>query len=192
MLPIVSNIRVFVHWSEQTVFAGEDIECQITFKNVAVASETPRSSHPSNLNGLVIGGARQRKTSPLQSTGVQGKNGAGEAFQIGVPNRGHRSTLSLNVPMTKEDPQRGNNFRSTETGDVALQGRSHRRSVSIVSLGRSEAIGEERLGKNSTVEGSRRPLRGHARASSLQIVPRRSVGSGASPQSGRYCYLSYE
>ncbi|KAL2160861.1 hypothetical protein VTH06DRAFT_1058, partial [Thermothelomyces fergusii] len=28
-----SNIRVFVRWHEQAVFAGEELKCTITFKN---------------------------------------------------------------------------------------------------------------------------------------------------------------
>jgi hypothetical protein len=35
-----SNIQVFVKWRDQTIFAGENVECTITFKNVAdTASE---------------------------------------------------------------------------------------------------------------------------------------------------------
>ncbi|KAJ5666367.1 uncharacterized protein N7477_008815 [Penicillium maclennaniae] len=30
-----SNIQVFVKWKDQTIFAGENVECTITFKNVA-------------------------------------------------------------------------------------------------------------------------------------------------------------
>ena len=42
-----SNIRVFVRWHEQVVFAGEELKCTITFKNVArlpTASSSPSSS----------------------------------------------------------------------------------------------------------------------------------------------------
>ncbi|KAJ5305444.1 uncharacterized protein N7443_005104 [Penicillium atrosanguineum] len=35
-----SNIQVFVNWRDQTIFAGENVECTITFKNIAdTASE---------------------------------------------------------------------------------------------------------------------------------------------------------
>ncbi|KAL6855289.1 Golgi membrane exchange factor (Ric1p-Rgp1p) subunit [Amphichorda felina] len=39
---VPSNIRVFVHWHEQTVFAGEEVKCTITFKNVASTHDQQR------------------------------------------------------------------------------------------------------------------------------------------------------
>ncbi|KAM0231146.1 hypothetical protein ACHAPO_008762 [Fusarium lateritium] len=30
---VPSNIRVFIRWHDQTVFAGEEVKCTITFKN---------------------------------------------------------------------------------------------------------------------------------------------------------------
>ncbi|KAF4123655.1 RAB6A-GEF complex partner protein 2 [Geosmithia morbida] len=39
-----SNLRVFVHWHDQTIFAGEEVKCTITFKNVA--SDSDRSQKP--------------------------------------------------------------------------------------------------------------------------------------------------
>ncbi|KAH6990666.1 Rgp1-domain-containing protein [Ilyonectria sp. MPI-CAGE-AT-0026] len=42
-----SNIRVFIRWHEQTVFAGEEVKCTITFKNVALSSSPLfHSSYP--------------------------------------------------------------------------------------------------------------------------------------------------
>ncbi|KAJ5907403.1 Reduced growth phenotype protein 1 [Penicillium taxi] len=49
-----SNIQVFVKWKDQTIFAGENVECTITFKNVAKTE-----SEASNLEG----GQHQRKVS---------------------------------------------------------------------------------------------------------------------------------
>ena len=39
MVAMPSDLQVFVKWKEQTVFAGEDVECTITFKNVAEIAE---------------------------------------------------------------------------------------------------------------------------------------------------------
>src|SRR3569833_1986471 len=38
------NIRVFIRWHDQTVFAGEEVKCRITFKKVA-PSQPPSNSH---------------------------------------------------------------------------------------------------------------------------------------------------
>src|SRR5277367_3160708 len=103
MSPFTSNIRVFVQWSEQTVFAGEDIECQITFKNVAAVPNAPRSSsHPGSLNGFTPGGGRERKSTPLQTPAAQGNNNISQNSRTAPSSRGHRSTLSLNVPVGSE------------------------------------------------------------------------------------------
>lgn len=186
MLPSPSNIRVFVQWSEQTVFAGEDIECQITFKNVAAVPNTPRSSpHPSSLNGFTLGGGRERKSTPLQTPAVQGKNTISHNSRAAPSGRGHRSTLSLNVPVGSGRSNQVPGPRNSDHSEVGTEDRSHKRSVSIISLGISEGPGDEVITQRNVAEGSRRPSRGHIRASSLQIVPRRSSTNGAGPLSGR-------
>jgi len=187
MLPSTSNIRVFVQWSEQTVFAGEDIECQITFKNVATVPNAPRSSsHPGSLNGFTPGGGRERKTMPLQPPAAQGKNNTLQNSRAAPSGRGHRSTLSLNVPVSSGRSNQGPGPRDSGHSEVGTEERSHKRSVSIISLGISEDPGDEAITQRNATEGSRRPSRGHVRASSLQIVPRRSGTNGAGPLSGRF------
>jgi RAB6A-GEF complex partner protein 2 len=185
MLPSTSSIRVFVQWSDQTVFAGEDIECQITFRNVASVSNPPRSSsHPGSLNGFT-GRERQRKTSPLQTPALQAKNSSIPNSRAATSNRGHRSTLSLNVPVGSGRVTQSSGTRNNRPNEAVLEQRPHRRSVSIISLGISEPPGDETASLNTVGEGSRRPSKGHVRASSLQIVPRRSGINGAGPMSGR-------
>ncbi|GJN74177.1 intracellular protein transport protein (Sat1) [Purpureocillium lilacinum] len=46
-----SNIRVFVHWAEQTVFAGEDVKCTVTFKNVAPDQSQQRQKQQTQQQG---------------------------------------------------------------------------------------------------------------------------------------------
>jgi hypothetical protein len=187
MLPSPSNIRVFVQWSEQTVFAGEDIECQITFKNVAAVPNASRSSsHPSSLNGFPPGGGRERKSTPVQTLATQGKNTVSQNSRAAPSGRGHRSTLSLNVPVGSGQSNQGPGLRNSGHGEVGPEDRSHKRSVSIISLGISEDPGDEAITQHNVAEGSQRPSRGHIRASSLQIVPRRSGTNGAGPLSGKF------
>src|SRR6187551_2705365 len=83
------NIRVFVSWREQTVFAGEDVECRITFKNVAHAKATPAHlRHPNS--------DRARQNSPLHGS-ARPKPSPGLAPPATTA-RGHRASLSLTVP----------------------------------------------------------------------------------------------
>jgi hypothetical protein len=187
MLPSTSNIRVFVQWSEQTIFAGEDIECQITFKNVAAVPNAPSSSpHPGSLNGFTTGGGRERKSTPLRTPAAPGKNNISQSSRAAPSGRGHRSTLSLNVPVGSGRSNQTDVPRNSGHSEVGQEERSHKRSVSIISLGISEDPGDEASTQRNVAEGSRRPSRGHIRASSLQIIPRRSGTNGARPLSGRF------
>ncbi|KAI9802487.1 MAG: hypothetical protein M1825_002872 [Sarcosagium campestre] len=102
MSPPSNNIRVFVQWKDQAVFAGEDVECTITFRNVSSTPGTPESRTPTTkLNGFVSGGERQRKTAPLQPTSNTVR-GAPLHSPLGPSghDRGHRPSLSLNLPPT--------------------------------------------------------------------------------------------
>jgi hypothetical protein len=175
----LSSIRVFVKWTEQTVFAGEEIECEITFKNIATIPTPSRNSlHPSSAagNGFAPGGERPRK-----ATSVQTKNGAPSPRPRLPPERGHKSSLSLNVP-----PQSSRSHRKTDPWNGApLSGikkgkGGHGRSVSIISIGASErsTIGE---GGNGNSDERPRVTKGHGRSSSLQIVPRRHGINGGPP-----------
>jgi RAB6A-GEF complex partner protein 2 len=187
MLPSTSNIRVFVQWSEQTVFAGENVECQITFKNVAAVSNAPRSlSHLGSLNGLTPGAGRERKSTPVQTPASQGKSDDVQNPRPAPVSRGHRSTLSLNVPVGSGRSNQGPGPKTIDHKDVGTEQRSHKRSVSIISLGISEVPGDEAVTHHNITEGSRRPSRGHARASSLQIAPRRTSTNGTGPLTGRF------
>src|SRR5438046_124775 len=102
----LTNIRVFVQWSEQTVFAGADIECQITFKNIANAPPQSRALlHPQAANGLVHGEKpdRSRKI-PLP----QRKSNSAINSREAPANRGHRTTVSLNAPVFSAGPPHTN------------------------------------------------------------------------------------
>ena len=185
MLQSPSNIRVFVQWLEKTVFAGENIECEITFKNIAAVPDAPRSVlHSNSLNGFTPGGERQRKTTPLQVSGTQAKNAAGQSTRPLVSSRGHRTALSLNVPSSGDRLQRGSAHRSGRQSEVGSESRPHRRSISIVSLGNPERAAEESSAQQKVDESTRRQSKGHVRASSLQIIPRRSGNNSTGPLSG--------
>ena len=179
-----SNIRVFVQWTEQTVFAGEDIECEITFKNVATTPTPSRTSlHPSSAasNGFAHGGERQRKP-----TAVHANNGsAGLRPHPSRSERGHKTSLSLNGPPASVRSQRPLDSWGGPPVSGGRKGKGgHSRSVSIISIGTSDngTIGD---GASGTFPERPRVTRGHGRSSSLHIVPRRQ-GINGGPPSGKF------
>jgi hypothetical protein len=182
-----SNIRVFVHWAESTVFAGEDVECQITFKNIAPVPDLSRSpSRSSKTNGFAPGVDRQRKASPLQNAAANSRTLAPQNLHPSSSAKGHRPTLSLNVTPGATRLQDGPTSWSASQNGAPVS-HKHKRSVSIISIGASDTaadINQSHNGVNS-IGSPRRPRRHHARSASLQIVPRRAGGSIAGgPMSG--------
>lgn len=193
----LTNIRVFVQWTEQTVFAGEDIECEITFKNIATTPAPSRTSlHPSsaagnghgngngngsgNGNGFAPGGERPRKV-----PSVHNKNGAASPRpRPQKPQRGHKTTLSLNVPPSSAHSQRTSDSWTAPVNGVKT-GKGHNRSVSIISIGASESSTIGDFAGNGSVVDRPRKSKGHGRSASLQIVPRRN-NVHAGPPSGMY------
>ncbi|KAI0973133.1 Rgp1-domain-containing protein [Xylaria arbuscula] len=189
-----TNIRVFIQWDDQTVFAGEEVRCHITFKNVApgpgsspnpFAPATASTSAPSHRQPPQSSprADRSRQPSPLLSP----RGGSTNGLTPPTSARSHRSTLSLNVPST------GSRLRNSvpqwpppqlpAPPPAQMSGHAHKRSLSIVSMGSNATIEEQTYGNgNSTQVRPHRPARGHGRSASLQIIPR--LGSATNgPQS---------
>lgn len=168
-----SNIRVFVQWKNATVFAGEDIECTITFKNVAVPAGRDRSPVRKQ-NGFAPGGERQRKLPPVHSsTRPTVSRNSSMVSQLPPQNlRGHRPALSLNTPSTVAAAGALGESSSPALPNAALgnnnNGKRHGRSLSIISLGTD--VTNASNGRGTTPYP---PRRGHGRSGSLQIVPGR-------------------
>ncbi|KAJ5618445.1 hypothetical protein N7528_007088 [Penicillium herquei] len=169
-----SNIQVFVKWKDQTIFAGENVECVITFKNVA---ETQ-----SDINSA--GDGHQRKTSRVANhvssnssnnndsffgfKSSQGLFSGRRSYSIGSPRRpaNHRTVSSLSSPLgaSHSFPPASN---PSSTPRSWQPGHSHKRSVSIFSIDSEGATGDRRVYK-SPPEGTiatmilikRTPMRG--------------------------------
>lgn len=171
----MSDIRVSVQWKNPTVFAGEDIECTITFKNIALARSVRRSPSP-NPHTASHGSHRERwkETLPMRPA-----NGPTSAMHRKSPSlssfsqphaRTHKQASSLNST---------NGFPRSPVVDVhdgtpetpMTGGNKHRRSVSIVSI-RGEAADE--TSPHSQLVNSGRSSHCHARAASLHSMPRRN------------------
>ncbi|TQS37180.1 hypothetical protein Golomagni_02356 [Golovinomyces magnicellulatus] len=154
-----SDIRVFVDWIESTVFAGEEIKCNIIIRNSARNdSLTTASIQPHSNDG----------SSRTENFGKKSVSRP-DNLSKNARSSGHRTTLSLNFP-TSSGPQ---NFRlppsnvpANSDGNRGL----HKRSVSILSIGNSERINEQGTSLGNLIETSRKASRGHGRSASLQAT----------------------
>jgi RAB6A-GEF complex partner protein 2 len=167
-----SNIRVFVQWKDSTVFAGEDIECTITFKNVALPEGRDKSPGPSKKNGFAPGGERQRKLPPVHSS-TRPSISRNSSFGSQIPPqqvRGHRPALSLHTASTTGDKRSPVPPTAGFNNGSAVSAHKHGRSLSIISMGTDAATEVSR----DRAASPRRPGRGHGRSASLQVVPGRS------------------
>ncbi|GAM84400.1 hypothetical protein ANO11243_023940 [Dothideomycetidae sp. 11243] len=164
-----SHLRTYVQWRDHSVFAGEDIECVITFKNVArtpqqrdrdAAQPRPRS----RLDPLQPILERQRNTT-LSTTFTKTTLARlpSVASASTAPQRpGHRATLSLGVePSTPP----------TDHAFIQRRPKAHGRSLSILSIGTGN--GSPAGSRNSPASPGRPGC--HARSASLQMTPRGSA-----------------
>lgn len=179
-----SNIRVFIRWHEQTVFAGEEVKCTITFKNVASTASQSKQQQPSE---------RSRLASPLRPKSNHGLTPP----LSGASGRGHRrSALSLSVPSSRAHSRSGSvqwpaaSPGQTDRPLVSTPGHSHKRSLSIVSIGSTSTI-DDHPHRNEPPARPQRPNRGHGRASSLQIIPRAQNQTPTAPHSGTSRHSSH-
>ncbi|KAL2888791.1 hypothetical protein HOO65_030292 [Ceratocystis lukuohia] len=195
-----NSIRVLVDWHNQTVFAGEEVKCTITFKNVSADSSSisplyspsiPTINHqrpPSRSPSLsLLGRARN-----VQSQPSRGKLNGASISQPPTPSRAHRSGLSLSVPPSAQHSRSGSVQWPAPTPTppppvISHDGRpnhSHRRSVSIVSIGSSASNMEDQadggLGPSSPRHAGRK-TRAHNRANSLQISPMSPYSASSGP-----------
>ncbi|KAB8346050.1 hypothetical protein FH972_023102 [Carpinus fangiana] len=191
-----SNIRVFVTFKESTVFAGEDVEATITFKNVEI--KRPKPQRP----GLAIvqaNGTATPSVAPSQPSQPVSKAALSRAPSVAsnvkkpahLTASRHRPAISLNIVDSASTRPRG---PGSTTGGVNIAEPSpgtpkHGRSVSIVSLG-SEASRGERLRGSQPSHTPSRPGFKHGRSASVQVSsPSQRIGRSPS-LSGRSTFAS--
>jgi RAB6A-GEF complex partner protein 2 len=173
-----SDLQVFVKWKEQTVFAGEDVECTITFKNVAeIAESEPSTPHPQH----------QRRTSRAVNVATANDGyfaaKSSPTFFFGgsrrsVPSSPRRSALgSHRVSASLSSPLTGSHSFPPLHAPSHLNNGSnyqHKRSVSILSI---ESDNSGVLEKPPASSQYTRPRAwAHGRSASLQITPNRVGG----------------
>ncbi|RMX71919.1 hypothetical protein D0869_15144 [Hortaea werneckii] len=193
-----SNIRAFVHWREPAVYAGEEIECIITFKNIA--KPPGQDEGEDGLQTPLANGAPRVRGAPSATHSRRGSYATGRpqssrapsaASSRGAPSapaRGHRPALSLSV--VNSGPRNGLQsapLQARTPTNGGMSGKGHGRSLSIMSLG-SDMASETRTTMTAAAQPSRRPAKGHGRSASLQVIPRQQtqtspvIGSAPSRQ----------
>ncbi|EMC95343.1 hypothetical protein BAUCODRAFT_536846 [Baudoinia panamericana UAMH 10762] len=171
-----SNIRAYVQWRAPSVYAGEEIECIITFRNVAsledeaeedVRTPLANGSAHSRAPSYTASTLPSRRTSIAQSRPPISRGASTIPPRAVTGGKGHRPTLSLNVVSA---PGRGGQRSAplpSRTPASAVRG--HGRSLSIMSLATDVAAGAK---VPSPSVPRARPAKGHGRSASLQVIPR--------------------
>ena len=187
----MSQIQLSVQWRNSTVFAGEDVDCTITFKNVARPPPQPQSHSPGPR--LRHHDKRERWKGALPERSAHGKQNLGllelpsagrfKEFSAGA----HRTCATLGAHKdgyseTTASAPRGDVPKLTKVGGS----HKHKRSVSIVSIG-GDLIGEPATPCQKPRPGTN--VRRHARAISLQVLPKRTESAGTLSSSGNKRFL---
>lgn len=145
-----SNIRVSVHFNQQAVFAGEELECTITFTNHA--------DNPSGREERPPPSARRISDATLRQTQATRHKQLQQAARD-IP---YRPSLD------------GGGALEHVPGDTAGElpkRRPHGRSISIISL-QPDDIGDS-VEPRTKDAWSRNSTPGHSRAASVQAQPAR-------------------
>lgn len=170
------NIRVFVTFKEDPVFAGEDIEAVITFTNTDVPARSPtpsaqpRRSRPSQIaHSRQPSSVTQAPSRPTRSRQASISSTAPQPPDTTPPR--HRQAHSLNILGGATTRQRG----PPSVGRASVPPSKpplhhHGRSISIVSW----AADGTSPNKKTSVSHSREPSRPGftlARSASVQVTP---------------------
>ncbi|KAI6244886.1 hypothetical protein HI914_06852 [Erysiphe necator] len=164
------DVIVLVDWIESTVFAGEELKCNIIFRNVAIdaTSRKPSVHSTSNLSDRPEAKENFEKVSSLRS------NLSSQFSRTSLPSKPHGTTSSLNFPTSPrtQNYRRQSSIVSNQTSGDKV---SHKRSVSIVSIGTSEKGYDQGNSVSNSIERSRKGQKSHIRSASLQITSQKQV-----------------
>ncbi|RKF65304.1 putative intracellular protein transport protein [Erysiphe neolycopersici] len=155
------DIRVLVDWIESTIFAGEELKCNIIIRNVSVDTAQRKASVHSNSN-LSNG---PETTDNYQRTLTPRANFLSQFNRPSV--KGHRPTHSSNSPNISKTQNCKRQSSIVSTKSSGERG-PHKRSVSIISIGASEKEYEQGYTVSNLIERSRKDQKGHVRSASLQ------------------------
>ena len=160
-----SDIHVAVRFHDQSVFAGEQLRCTITFRNVANLSEEPATPPLHNRRR-----SRRESISQLAAQGFK-PNNALRLNQNGRPG-------GKNHPTGQSGQQKPSTSLNSQgaAGDAAAQkpAHKHQRSISIISVTSPPIAGY--AGNSAAGDWARQKRPSHSRSSTVQIAPGKSGG----------------
>ena len=169
-----------VQWTTNAVFAGDFVGCTITFKNVSLSNNLRRSPSPNTY---------------IQGKGSHREHGR-EILPPSTSNNTlphlHQRSLSAMAPShlrprvynisSWEQPNGSSLQKSIDKKSSSFVDNKHRRSVSVVSI--SNDAFENFPARAQPQPPKIRPVQAHARAGSLQDLPKskglRSTGRSSS------------
>lgn len=174
-----SDIQVYVRFKEQSVFAGEEIQSVITFKNAASISQNivsdANSRHPRSRATSRSAGEHPQ---PKASGGLSSQNPRLAAINShGTRNTsksGHRTTASLTIPFTGSSVSRSASWAASPVADTRPS-HTHKRSVSIISM-RSPDVGNE-IARSGVFPPRSPPSIDNGRSASHQVRSTRIDGN---------------
>ena len=172
-----SDIQAFVQWKKPTVFAGEEVECVITFRNTAPKlgerdGEKRLVRQRSRLDTLRPEAGRPRATTQSTVFTKPLLNRASSVFSGHTASyRAHKPSLSLNVAPNSSHSRTPSSASAAQLGGNKPSP-GHGRSLSIMSLG-SDTQKNSVKGASPGASFARRG-RPHGRSASMQIMTRGS------------------
>ncbi|CAO1604550.1 Golgi membrane exchange factor (Ric1p-Rgp1p) subunit [Xanthoria calcicola] len=170
----MSNIRLSIEWDKAAVYAGENVDCVITFKNVAQAPILHRTA--SQTNSL-----RERWKDNTAAHVRQQKSGHSPSYSSSISlGHKHRKAVSHDPTWSAIPASPKVQTREEAQNEESTAGRKHRRSVSIVSIGGEKSSSTIPFHATST---SLQPGRGHGRAGSLRALSEKSTMLDHGPRS---------
>jgi hypothetical protein len=185
-----SDLHFFVRFEQPAVFAGEEVRCIITFRNI--------DSLPPPKPGGLRSGRHSRRTSFVEQIATTPRltNGGSnlENLRLGALNvhtarkgSGHEGKDAVLRPKSAIGEGRTESQSlATEISKPIRPGSKHQRSVSIISMGSPDNdVGLDHFRGGPVIQPQRPPV-GHKRASTVQISSDRQDRSGQLVLHGKF------
>nr|POE65973.1 protein sat1 [Quercus suber] len=167
-----SHIRASVHWREPAVYAGEDVECIITFKNIAPVQRKEAKDQADDPTTSARQGGEERSAGfnfGLRHSSIAGGSKKGDGPTPGPPTQSRRASIVQAV-------SRAPSIASTRAMSGVSNGHRPTLSLNVVSASSKPGLRSAPLpqGRFNATRSAVQPTRGHGR--SLSIM---SLGSEA-------------
>ena len=167
----MSNIKITVDWAGSAVFAGDDVECVITFQNVAPAPV--RARPPSSFAHLRASEPRR----PLRRSELS-RQRTPTSRNLSLPQGNVGSASVDTLPLAASSSGTVQQPQHTQDTVAKLNAQKHGRSISIISMGSNTPLSGPK-GRSAGRNYSPHDKRPHLRTTSLQGVQSSTSSSSA-------------